>query len=319
MRHLRHAAVLALLVACAVGLVAGEGSLRTLTRGDLRIDLALPDRAAGHYRGIRFDHGGIVTQASLRGHTFFGLLKPPHRPEAHDGAAGAPEEFHLASPPGFAEAADGGQFLKIGVGALIRPNRKGYLFRLPYEVASWATWTVVEAPEAITCSHDAKAGAFAVHGSRTIRLLPDGDGFAIDRELRNTGAVELPVEHYNHAMIIFDGKPIGPGYSLTYAAPVTAAHRSLAVEGATLRLLEEPAGHVHTAIDGLPGTPGAASLRIANAGAWLELSGDTTPAKIALYAERTALCPEFFVRFVLRPGESRRWSQTFRFGAPASR
>ena len=307
------------LLLLATAAMAGEPSTRVLTSGDLSITVALPDRDAGHYRGIRFDHGGIVTDATWRGHTFLGVLKPPRDPKKHDGASGTPEEFHIEKPPGFAEAADGASFLKIGVGALVRPNRTSYGFMRDYPVAQWATWKVVEADGAITCSHDATAGAYGVHGSRTIRLLPAGDGFVIERELTSTGTAELPVEHYNHTMVIIDGKPIGPEYTLSYPAPVTVANKLLAATGPVVSFpgALKPGEAAWTEVKGLPDSPLAATVRIANtsAGVAVELSGDTTPAKVVVYAEATAICPEVFTAFVLKPGESKRWSQTYRFSA----
>ena len=305
------------LLACA--LTAGEPSTRVLATGDLSITVALPNREAGHYQGIRFDHGGIVTEATWRGHSFLGVLKPPRNAKRHDGASGTHEEFHIDKPPGFAEAADGGVFLKIGVGALVRPSRKSYGFMHDYAVQQWATWKVTEAPGAITCAHEEAAGAYAVRGSRTIRLLPAGEGFVIERELTSSGTAELPVEHYNHTMIIIDGKPIGTDYSLTYPTPVTVTHKHLAADGATVRFptdLPKGAG-VWTQVTGLPEGPGAATVRIANAssGVAVELSGDTQPAKVVIYAEATAICPEAFTSFTLKPGESKRWSQTYRFSA----
>ncbi len=307
------------LILIAVALCAGDASTRILAKGELSITVALPDRENGHYRGIRFDHGGIVTEATWRGHSFFGILKPPRDPKKHDGASGTPEEFNIDKPAGFAEAADGGTFLKIGVGALVRPNRTSYGFMRDYAVAQWATWTVKEEADAITCSHSESAGAYAVTGSRTIRLLPGGDGFVIERELTSTGTAELPVEHYNHTMIIIDGKPISPDYSLTYAVPVTVTHKLLAADGATVRfpIGPKPGESAWTEVKGLPDTPAAGTVRIANAASKVavELSTDTTPTKVVIYAEATAICPEAFTAFTLKPGESKRWSQTYRFSA----
>ncbi len=309
---------LLLLLACA--LVAADPPTQVLTHGDLSITVALPDHEHGHYQGKRFDHGGIVTDATWHGHTFLGLLKPPHNPTAHDGAAGTPEEFNIELPPGFAAAADGESFLKIGVGALTRPDRKSYKFSVSYPVAQWATWQVETADDHVTCRHEEAAGAYAVKGSKTIRLLPDGDGFTIERELTSTGTAELPVEHYNHTMVIIDGKPIDDGYTLTYPAPVTVTHKLLKADGPVVGFtIPLQKGSVWTQVKGLPDDATAASVIIAKDGVALTLSGDTAPAKVVIYAEKTAICPEVFTAFTLAPGESKRWSQTYRFSAATVR
>lgn len=307
------------LVLCCALVSADEPATRVLERGDLRITVALPDPEHGYYRGIRFDHAGIVIAAVWRGHSFLGLLKPPRVATEHDGSAGAPEEFHMEAPPGFAEAADGGTFLKIGVGELVRPDREDYHFNGEYAVARRATYAVSEMLDGITCSHESRSGAYTARGSRTIRLLPTGDGFSVERELANAGTVTLPVSHYNHSMVVIDGRPIGPDYTLGYAGPVAVENSFLSVDG-PLVLFTAPlptATAVWTLVKGLPDLPAAATLRIVNktSGVAMELSGDTVPAKVVLYAEQTAICPEFFTAFTLQPGESKRWTQTYRFSA----
>jgi hypothetical protein len=93
----------------------------------------LPDVAEGFYRGTRFDAAGVIGRLEYRGHTFyapwFSKTDATVRDFVNDGVdvtagihtamTGPAEEFSVV---GFAEAAPGGAFVKIGVGALRKPD-----------------------------------------------------------------------------------------------------------------------------------------------------------------------------------------------------
>lgn len=313
-------AVASLLLCLVDHLHAGDAATRTLERGELRIVVALPGFPDEHYRGVRFDHGGIVTEAVWRGHGFLGPLKQPRDPMRHDGASGTPEEFHISDPPGFEAAVDGGPFLKIGIGTLIRPDRRPYRFSRTYAVQQPASWKVEADEAAVACTHEASAGSYAVRATRTIAMLPDDVGFRITNELTCLGTAALPIEHYNHTMVVIDGQAIGPEYALAYNTPVAGDSPLLAAETGEVRFTSPlPAGkNLLSGIRASDATSPITRVGIMHRGigVMLDLSVDTPPSKVALYAESTALCPEFFTSFTLQPGEARRWSQTYRF-APA--
>lgn len=302
---------------CFLALGSAAASEQELRQGDLCLTVAIPSGIDDYYRGVRFDHGGIVTGAVWKGHSFLGTLKQPRDPMAHDGASGAPDEFDLSDPPGYREASIGDVFMKIGVGALIKPDDQPYRFSRSYAVASAPAWSVTQAPDSITCVQDCAAGSYACHESRTIRAQSDGDGFSIERTLVCTGSSALSIETYNHTMITIDGDEIGPGYVLTYPAPVALADPKLVAAGAQVRFVFPLPSNssAWSLVEGLPDGLGAASLEVSNParGVAMTLSGDRRPARIVLYAERTALCPEYFCAFVLKPGESTHWTQRFAF------
>ena len=104
-----------------------------ISNGAITATVYLPDATAGYYRGTRFDWAGVIGRLEYRGHTFyapwFTKTDATVRDFVNDGVdvtagphtavTGPAEEFSVL---GFAEAAPGGAFVKIGVGALRKPD-----------------------------------------------------------------------------------------------------------------------------------------------------------------------------------------------------
>jgi hypothetical protein len=297
----------------------------TLDNAKGSIDLYLPDAQRGFYRGLRYDHAGMVAQARFAGHTFFGELIKPHDPLVHDHGAGTVEEFGmtLTPPLGFAEAKAGEAFLKIGVGLLQKDkDRAAYSFAGAYKVVELPAWKVE--PERAVVTFTQSAGlpnGLAYRYTKRVELTDDG--FRIVRKLENTGKAKWSTDHYGHNYISIDDRPIDSQYKLELPFALTLAEQNgtkAAVVtgkqiGANRALGEKEALWAHATGHGESAKDNVMVMRVDHAGAkaGVEITTDFPVRRLVLYATQRAFCPEAFVEFTLEPGQSQTWMTTYRF------
>lgn len=294
----------------------------TLTNGVLTVSVYLPDAQHGYYRGTRFDWSGILRQAEYRGHTYFGELRPEHDPLGHDHAPGPAEEFNMQNPPGFAEARVGGRFLKIGVGVLKKTEER-YRFHHHYPILDHGKRTLSMGFEArsLVMTHEAGLGRrLAYHYTKTIELAPDQPVLRVRHLLRNTGREPLAIEHYSHNIFRLDDQSIGSCYELEYPfSPEmkinTRDKEAVQLEGNRLTFRDPRlTATVHINFSGFgPDTPNRFTLTNRTTKSALEVSIDMPPAKVDLYAEPPAVCPEPFVAFEIQPGQHAQWTHEMTF------
>jgi len=304
---------------------AGEATYpgHRISVGDLALQVWLPDPTQGYYRGIRFDHGGMVGQATWRGHTFFSELKRPHNPESHDHGAGTAQEFGFELLSSYDAAKPGDGFIKIGVGVLERPDAKPYAWNRAYAVRHLPEWTVRREDMATECTQTLTFGSAGYRFTKRIVALPEGDGFIVVNTLANTGTVSIATDHYSHNMISIDGRALGPDYHLTFAAPVRphAEHQSLTFTGPTAaRFTAAAATNVlWVKLEDLPTTAAANEVTVANDASRVAVtvSTDVGAARAVIYAENDTVCPEYFLALDIAPGTEQRWITTYRFHATA--
>jgi hypothetical protein len=314
---LLRAAILAALVGCTR---AAPWPSATLDHGHLRATLYLPDADKGFYQGIRFDHAGVIGEVRAAGHRFYAPLHAAHDPTLHDGIAGPAEEFGMTDPPGFAEAAPGETFVKIGVGVLRRPDDAAYAFDRAYELVVPGTWDVrITADEARFEQVLHAERGWAYHYVKTVRLLPGEPALTIAHELENLGSKPIVTDVYNHNFTTVDGAPYGPAY--TVALPFTTDPPRPIGEHAVLDgdriVVRRPLGE--TALwspileTGGPVAHHAATVRHDPTGASVRFQGDRPITKMVFWAVERAACPEPFVALDVPPGETRAWSTRFTF------
>jgi len=309
----------AVLVAALLHVDAAEGHPSiSLRAGDLDLSVWVPDPERGYYRGQRFDHGGMVEQATWRGHTFFGELKRPHDPTVHDHGSGTAEEFGFGIIPTYDLAQPGEGFLKIGVGILERIDAKPYAWNRVYPVVDLPAWTVTATPTAVDCVQELRFGDIAYRFRKQTAVSADGAGFVIVHELANTGTMPIRTDHYGHNMIRIDGQALGPDYTLTFPVEVTPheVRKGIVFSGKTATFTEEAATRTSwTRLEGLPGDPSANAVTVAHAGSGVavHLATDVAPIRGVIYAEKDTVCPEYFLDLTVAPGITRTWTTTYRF------
>lgn len=290
-----------------------------ISDGAVTVSMYLPDAQRGFYRGPRFDWSGMISRVEYRGHRWFGPWKASHNPAGVDDVVGPAGEFGMNSPLGYADAAPGETFIKIGVGRLVRPADEEYFFARRYEIAAAGEWQVEShADRAVFRQALADDRGWGYAYVKEVALLREAPGFEIRHELLNTGTKPIETDVYSHNFIIIDDGPIGPEYvvSFPFAPKATTdkhLHGLVEIGGREIRLKGELGGKtIWAPLDGY-GRAGDNSVTVRNiaAGAGMSITGDRPPLRWVLYGARLALCPEPFVALKVPPGGAERWTSRY--------
>ena len=194
-----------------------------ISNGAITATVYLPDATAGYYRGTRFDWAGVIGRLEYRRHTFyapwFTKTDAAVRDFVNDGVdvtagphtavTGPAEEFSVL---GFTEAAPGGAFVKIGVGALRKPDDgSAYSAYRSYEFADAGKRTVAPRPDGVDFTHELadNGSGFGYHYTKNVRLNPGRPELVIAHRLVNRGAKPIVGTVYNHNFLVLDGQDAG--------------------------------------------------------------------------------------------------------------
>ncbi|MBM4019702.1 MAG: hypothetical protein FJ288_15510 [Planctomycetes bacterium] len=292
----------------------------TIANDAIKLTVYLPDAEKGFYRGARFDWSGMIARAEFGGHTAFAPFRPKGSPTGHDSAVGPAEEFDLESPPpGYAEAGEGGPFLKIGVGVLLRGKEPKYEFWRSYAPAETPEWKVARGKDFIEFRQDARSGARAYRYTKRVALAGGGPGFTIAHALRNTGTEPIDSLVYCHNFIILDDGPVGADYRIAFPFDfkVAKSRGPVEVKGREILLPQELKSSVWMALEGGTGRTEDHMATVENrrTGAAVRITGDQPVVEWRFYAEQTGACPEPFIRAAVGPGEEKTWANEYRFTA----
>jgi hypothetical protein len=292
----------------------------TIANDSVKLTVYLPGES-GFYRGPRFDWSGMISRVEYRGHTLFAPRHTPHVPTLQDMAFGTAEEFGMDTALNFDQVEPGQPFLKIGVGAMVRPASGRYDFQKEYPVVTPAPWTSRSGDEFVESTQtQAVVDGWGYQYVKRIELLAGEPGWVVIRTLSNAGTHEINTAHYCHNFLVVDDQPIGPGYSIEYPAVPQIPKNALTQDSISVRGnaigLDKPlvAGKpVWAPLGGLvTGQLYHMILREASTGLELDIRGDRPLTKAVLYAETRCLCPEAFIDLRVSPGQSQEWRTEYR-------
>ncbi len=293
-----------------------------LDNGELCLTLFLPDAQRGYYRGTRFDWSGIIERVDYRGHRFFAPLHPEHDPLRHDAVSGPADEFAMFQPMGYAEAAIGEDFVKIGVGLLGKTRDEEYRFHDDYPLLRAGQWQIENGTDWVSFEQELygeRGWAYAYR--KTINLVAGRPELVIEYRLENRGEKRIDINHYNHNFTLIDDTPYGPDYSVELAIGTAqpqsindlAWHRQNRIE------VDQPLGERSLWVQLYQGEArsdyNAAVVRNERSGAALSFEGTAPVDRFVFWAVERAACPEPFSRIRLRPDEVTTWSSRYRFSA----
>lgn len=306
-----------------------------ITNGTITATVYLPDADAGYYRGTRFDWAGVIGKLDYRGHTFYGpwftKTDATVRDFVNDGVdvtagihtamTGPAEEFSVL---GFDEAASGGAFVKIGVGALRKPaDGSAYSAYKAYEYADAGKRTVATRADSVDFTHELADGGsgYGYAYSKSVRLSAGRPELVITHRLVNRGKKAIAGTVYNHNFLVLDGQTPGPDFVITAPfdlktdKPLDPAVAVISGKEFRYAAPVPNTGRVAAQFQGFGATAADYHFTIENrkAGAGVEIIGDRPLNRLALWSIRTVLALEPFLAFDIAPGAEYTWEYTYRY------
>ncbi|HEV7348089.1 hypothetical protein [Telluribacter sp.] len=292
-----------------------------ITNGLITAELHLPDAEKGYYRGTRFDWSGVMPNLEYGGHRYFDVWNPlPYDPKLHDAITGPVEEFVGV---GYQEAAPGEAFVKIGVGALIKPDDKPYTFARNYEVKNPGEWKVKKKKDRVEFTHkltDETGYGYEYH--KTVRLVKGKPELVLEHSLKNTGTKTIETSTYNHNFFVIDGEPTGPNILTELPFEASAEGRGFGtiaeIKDRTIRYnrtLNKGENVFSAGVQGFGTTARDYDFTIKNlkSGAGVRIRGDKPLEKLVYWSNPATSCPEPYIRLSVKPGETIRWNINYEF------
>lgn len=322
------------LLAVAAASIAADAPTAEIGNGKMRVRVYLPDVENGFYKGTRFDWSGVIFHLEAEGHTFYGpwftKRNPAVRDFVYEGAdivagacsatMGPADEF---GPIGYDAAAPGGTFIKIGVGALRRPDGGAYDGYRLYEVANPGKWTVKKRSDSLEFTQELRdeASGYSYVYRKTLRLVKGKSEMMMEHSLKNTGRRGIETSVYNHNFLVLDGKGPGPGAVITVPFPIQTARpprgELAEIVGNQVVYKKALAGRdvVSFPMAGFDGSAANHEFRIENSElkAGMSVHGDRPLQKVNLWSIRSNISMEPFVGVAVGPGEEFRWGSRYRY------
>jgi hypothetical protein len=312
----------ALLTLATAILTAAGFPQADISNGTVRARLYLPDARQGYYRGTRFDWSGQIASLEFQGHNYFGQWFDNYDPNRHDCILGPVEEFLSGGMGlGYNDVKTGESFVKIGVGAVRKPEERAFQQFKTYEITDPGTWTVKQFPDRVEFTQELRDTAgYAYLYKKTVRLSAGKPQLVLEHSLRNTGTKPIESSVYEHNFYVIDGRPSGPEFTVKFpfAVRATADLKGLVeTRGTVFTYLKElqPGQSVHTALEGYGNTPADYDIRVENSGAHagVRQTSDRALAKLDFWSVRSTVCPEAYVNMRIEPGAEFTWHIVYDF------
>lgn len=317
--------MLRFIVALALTLTQAAPPEADLSNSRIRARLYLPDAQYGYYRGTRFDWSGVIAKLEWRGHNYFGQWFEKYDPKLHDAIAGPVEEFLTnGSGLGYDEAKVGDSFVRIGVGAVRKPQEAAYQRFATYDIVDPGKWTVVTGRRWIEFVHElTDTGGYAYEYRK--RLTLDGDSLVLDHRLKNTGSRTIATSVYDHNFFTLDGQPTGPDFVVRFVfePKASAALNGLGeTRGPDIVFLKEfvRPQTMFTELTGFGKTAKDYDIRVENrkTGAGVRIRGDRPLSKLLFWSAAATVCPEPYIDLGVEPGKEVSWRISYEFYQAAS-
>jgi hypothetical protein len=295
-----------------------------LSNGDVEALVFLPDAQHGYYRSSRFDWSGIVGCAAYQGHTFWGEWFSHYDPYGNDSITGPVEEFRSSDGGlGYAAAAPGGLFVKIGVGVLRRETDAAYDFGYRYPLVDGGHWTVKAKARSIVFTQRLQsATGVAYQYTKVLKLDRRGAVITLNHMLKNLGTKPLVTDVYDHDFFMLDGEPTGPGMQVSFPFkphPDKPLEPEATVEGNKIIYNQElvPKQTVDAYLTGYSASPTDYAIRVENTRKQfgVEQTGDSPIAKFYLWSIRSTISPEAYIHLDIAPGQTGSWTIRYRLFA----
>jgi hypothetical protein len=303
-------------------IAAAEFPQAEISNGTIRAKLYLPDAEQGYYRATRFDWSGQIASLEFQGHNYFGQWFERYDPKLHDSILGPVEEFLTNGIGlGYKDVKAGESFVKIGVGAIRKPEERAFRQFNTYEITDPGKWTVKTFPDRVEFTQKlSDTAGYAYLYKKTVRLTKGKPQLVLEHSLKNTGARVIETSVYEHNFYVIDGKPTGPEFSVKFPFDVraTADLKGMAeTRGKEFTYLKElPKGpSVYTALEGFGNTPKDYDIRVESraAQAGVRQTSDRPLSKLVFWSIRSTVCPEAYIDMHIEPGKAFTWRIAYDF------
>lgn len=294
-----------------------------ISNGSIKATLLLPDARNGYYRGTRFDWSGQIASLTYKGHEYFGKWFEKYDPKIHDAILGPVEEFVADTGGlGYDDVKVGESFVRIGVGAVKKPEEARYRQFHTYEITNPGVWKVKARNDRVEFVHElGNTAGYAYSYRKTVRLASGKKPqMVLEHTLHNKGTKAIDTSVYEHNFYVIDGRPSGPEFAVKFPFTVKAA-RDLGgraeTAGSELRYLREleSGQSVFTELHGYGDAVRDHDIRVENrkSRAGVRQTSDRPISKLVLWSIRSTVCPEAFIHMRIAPGESFSWKITYDF------
>jgi hypothetical protein len=303
-----------------------------ISNGKIQAKIYLPDANRGFYRGTRFDWSGVLYSLQFQGHNYYGPWFQRTNPDVHDfiyeGAdivagpcsaiTGPVDEF---APLGWDEATPGANFIKIGIGALRKPDNGKYDHYKLYAVADPGKWTIQTHPDSVDFIQELSAAGYDYIYRKTVRLSPGKPEMVLEHSLKNRGTRAIRTDVYNHNFLVLDNQPPGPGVTISVPFQIQSTHppdKKLAeIRGNKIVYLSTLKDHnvAATPIEGFGSSPSDHVIRIEDTRvrAGIKIEADRPLLRESLWSIRTVLAVEPFIEIVVEPGAEFTWKSAYEY------
>jgi hypothetical protein len=287
-----------------------------ITNGLITAKLYLPDAENGYYRGSRFDWSGVIPELRYEGHDYFGQWFRDYDPKTHDAILGPVEEFMQI---GYEEAPVNGEFMRIGIGGLRKPEENRFQRFGYYEFSNPGQWTVKKAKDHVVFTHKLNdVAGYSYNYQKTVRLVKGKAQMVLEHTLKNTGKKTIETNAYNHNFFMIDQLQIDSGTVVKFAFPVneTSPNPALRIEGQQMEYISPPLRSIQ--FSDLQGHSQSVkdydfSIENRRTGAGVRITGDRPISKIVYWSSTTTQCPEPYMDITVQPGETFSWTITYDF------
>lgn len=323
MRNLSMVMTLAATTLCSA-LAGADFPQAEISNGIVHAKLYLPDTEQGYYRATRFDWSGQIASLEWQGHNYFGQWFDRYDPKLHDSILGPVEEFLTNGVAlGYNDVKAGGSFVKIGVGAVRRPDDRPFQQFKTYEITDPGKWTVNKFPDRVEFTQElTDTAGYSYVYKKTVRLTQGKAQLVLEHSLKNTGTKVIETSVYEHNFYMIDGKPAGPDYSVKFPFEVRAVAdlKGMAeTRGKEFTYTKElPKGpSVYTAMEGFGFTAKDYDIRVENraAQAGVRQTSDRPLSKLVFWSIRSTVCPEAYIDMRIEPDKEFTWRIAYDFYA----
>lgn len=311
--------LLALFLIIVFGVTADNPEAK-ISNGIVSAKLYLPDVNNGYYRGSRFDWAGQIRTLTYKGHNYFGLWYEKYDPLLHDAIMGPVEAF---DPIGYDNAAAGGTFVKIGIGALERASDKPYHFANSYKLVNPGKWQMKQAADKIKFVHTLNDTTISYVYTKTVQLTKGKPELVLLHTLKNTGKTAIETNVMNHNFFVIDTQITGSDFEVDLPFEPVAADNDAEKKASTISgnqiLLDsgDPSGK-NFYLGPITGYTDNASdyditVRNKKTGAGVNIKSDRPLSRLAFWATVKTVCPEPFIHVMAEPGKEFTWTTTYTF------